>query len=207
MKPRSDPSDAAELDGYEVVVAVCGGIAAYKVCHVVSALAQRGAGVTVAMTRSARRFVGRATFGALSGRPVLTSLWTPAAYHDPQHVSLTEALDLLLVAPATYNVIGKVASGIADDAVSTLICSANGPVILAPAMNVRMWENPILQSNVAKLTELGYRIVGPGEGWLACRAVGAGRMAEPEEILDVVIKQLMSAPPKRLVKSEVRSEK
>ena len=82
-----------------------------------------------------------------------------------------------------------------------------GPVILAPAMNVRMWENPILQSSVAKLTELGYRMVGPGEGWLACRTVGSGRMAEPEEILDVVIKQLMSAPPKGLVKSEVRSEK
>jgi len=196
MKPRSDTPVSPELSGYEVVVAVCGGIAAYKVCHVVSALAQRGVGVTVAMTRAARRFVGEATFGALSGRPVLTSLWAPAAYYDPQHVRLTEALDALLVAPATYNMIGKIASGVADDVVSTLVCSAEAPILLAPAMNVRMWQNPVCQENVRRLSELGYRLVGPGEGWLACRDVGAGRMAEAEQILQALIGQLRSAPPK-----------
>lgn len=196
MTASKTPPDAADLAGYEVVVAVCGGISAYKVCHIVSKLVQRGAGVTVTMTEAATRFVGVATFGALSGRPVLDSLWTPAAYYDPQHVRQTECLDALLVAPATYNMIGKIASGIADDVVSTLVCSANGPAILAPAMNVRMWENPILQENVRRLVKLGYRIVEPGEGWLACRSLGAGRMAEPDVILQALVEQLKSKPPK-----------
>ncbi|MHC4066269.1 MAG: flavoprotein [Planctomycetota bacterium] len=204
MKARSEAPESAELDGYEVVVAVCGGISAYKVCYLVSALVQRGAGVTVAMTESATRFVGPTTFGALTGRPVLTSLWSPEGSYDPQHVSLTESLDALLVAPATYNIIGKIAHGIADDVVSTLVGAANSPVILAPAMNTRMWENPVLQANLQKLTELGYRMVPPGEGWLACRTVGAGRMAEPEEILEAVVQQVLSGKPRS---AEVRSEK
>ena len=201
---KSEATGSADLCGYEVVVAVCGGIAAYKVCYLVSALVQRGASVTVAMTEAATRFVGATTFAALSGKPVLTSLWTPQASADPQHVRLTEALDLLLVAPATYNVIGKIAGGIADDAVSTLISAANGPVLLAPAMNARMWENPILQANIRKLTELGYRVIGPGEGWLACGTIGPGRMAEPDEIVQALVEQLKSAPPK---KNRQRSEK
>lgn len=199
MTSRSEASGPADLDGYEVIVAVCGGIAAYKVCQVVSALVQRGAGVTVAMTESATRFVGPTTFGALCGRRVLTDLWSAEAYYDPQHVQVTEMADALLVAPATYNMIGKIAGGIADDLVSTLVSAASPGargVILAPAMNTRMWENPVLQQNVRKLEELGYRIIQPGEGWLACGTVGRGRMAEPEEILDVVGKQLKSTKPK-----------
>ena len=194
---KSSPGLPVDLGGYEVVVAVCGGIAAYKVCQVVSALVQRGAGVTVAMTEAGARFVGPTTFAALSGREVLTSLWTPAASVDPQHVRLTEALDALLVAPATYNMIGKMAAGLADDLVSTLVSAAEGPVLLAPAMNSRMWKNPILQANIRKLTELGYAFVGPGEGWLACRMVGPGRMADPEEILETLVRQLETAPPKK----------
>ncbi len=185
----------ADLQGYEVLVAVCGGIAAYKVCEVVSSLAQRGAGVTVAMTEAATRFVGAPTFAALSGRPVLTSLWTEQASADPQHIRLTESLDLLLIAPATYNVIGKVANGIADDAVSTLICASASPVVLAPAMNPRMWANPIFQANLKKLGEYGFETVGPSEGWLACRTIGRGRMAEADEINEVVAKRLKMSPP------------
>jgi phosphopantothenoylcysteine synthetase/decarboxylase len=196
MTARSDASESADLADYAVVVGVCGGIAAYKVCQVVSTLVQRGAEVTVAMTESAARFVGPTTFGALTGRAVLTSLWDPRAYYDPQHVSLTESLDALLIAPATYNMIGKLASGIADDLVSTLVSAADGPVILAPAMNARMWENPVLQANVRKLAELGYRVVAPGEGWLACGTVGPGRMAEAEEIMEVLVEQLKLAKPK-----------
>jgi phosphopantothenoylcysteine decarboxylase/phosphopantothenate--cysteine ligase len=180
-----------------VVVAVCGGIAAYKVCQVVSALVQRGAGVTVTMTEAAARFVGPATFGALSGRRVLTDLWSAEAYYDPQHVRVTEALDAVLVAPATYNMIGKLAGGIADDVVSTLVSAAGGPVILAPAMNTRMWENPILQQNLQKLRDLSYQVVEPGEGWLACRTVGSGRMAEPEQILEALVGLLRSKAPKK----------
>lgn len=193
----SEGRAAAGLSGYEVVVAVCGGIAAYKTCQVVSALVQGGAGVTVAMTDAGTRFIGPTTFAALTGRPVLTSLWTPEASADPQHVRLTEALDALLVAPATYNMIGKIAAGIADDVVSTLVSAADGPVLLAPAMNTRMWSNPINQANVRKLTELGYALIGPGEGWLACRLVGQGRMAEPDEILAALVTQLKSAPAKK----------
>ena len=196
-KVKSSPGLPVDLGGYEVVVAVCGGIAAYKVCQVVSALVQRGAGVTVALTEAAARFVGPTSFAALSGREVLTSLWTPAASADPQHVRLTEALDALLVAPATYNMIGKIAAGIADDVVSTLVSAAEGPVLLAPAMNTRMWENPILQANVGKLTELGYSVIEPGEGWLACGMVGPGRMADPEDILEALVRQLKTAPPKK----------
>ncbi|MCP4249434.1 MAG: hypothetical protein GY778_20520 [bacterium] len=200
MKPKPDPDPPDDLSGYEVVVGVCGGIAAYKVGQVVSTLIQRGASVTVAMTESATRFVGPTTFAALTGRPVITSLWTGPAAYDPQHVRLTEALDLLLLAPATYNMIGKLAGGIADDAVSTLAAAANSPVLLAPAMNTRMWENPVCRANVQKLTDLGYRLIDPGEGWLACRTIGPGRMAEAEEIVDVVTRQLRSGPAKAVAK-------
>ncbi len=197
MKLASDTSEALDLAAYEVIVAVCGGIAAYKVCESVSRLAQRGAGVTVAMTKAARRFVGPVTFQALTGRKVLTSLWRADHPQDVQHISLTDAADVMVVAPATANIIGKVASGIADDLVSTLIVSGSSPVIMAPAMNERMWANPIVQSNVARLTEHGYRFLGPGEGWLACRSVGPGRMVEAQEITEAVSALLKAAPPKR----------
>jgi len=185
-----------DLAGYEVLVCVCGGIAAYKVCEVVSKLVQRGAGVTVAMTRSAKKFVGTTTFQALTGRRVLTSLWSAADPDDVQHIALTGASDLVLVAPATANVIGKIAAGIADDVVTTLVISAASPVVLAPAMNDRMWANPIVQSNVATLKQHGFTMVGPGEGWLACRSIGPGRMAEASEILEAVTSKLKSQAPK-----------
>ncbi len=196
MSSRPDTPPQTDLVGYEVVVGVCGGIAAYKVCEVVSTLVQRGAGVTVAMTRSARRFVGATTFAALTGRSALTSMWRPEQAVDVRHITLTWEADLLLIAPATANIIGKIASGIADDLLSTAVMSSASPVVLAPAMNDRMWKNPILQNNVAALTEQGYRFIGPGEGWLACRSVGVGRMAEAGEILDVVVPMLKAQPPK-----------
>jgi len=182
----------SDLSGYEVLVCVCGGIAAYKVCEVVSKLVQRGAGVTVAMTRSARKFVGPTTIQALTGRRVLTGLWSADDPDDVQHIAMTGAADLVLVAPATANIIGKIASGIADDVVTTLVISAASPVVLAPAMNDRMWANAIVQSNVAALKKHGYTLVGPGEGWLACRSIGPGRMAEPTEILETVVGKLNS---------------
>ena len=194
--------EPAELSGYEVLVGVCGGIAAYKVCEVVSTLVQRGAGVNVAMTRAARKFVGPVTFQALTGRRVLTSLWQSGETADMQHITLSGASDLMLIAPATANIIGKIASGIADDLVSTLVVSAASPVVLAPAMNDRMWANPIVQDNVANLTERGYKLVGPGEGWLACGRVGPGRMAEASEILDCVIPMLKAKPAKKMASSK-----
>ena len=196
MSKRSDTSAPGELAGYEVLVCVCGGIAAYKVCDVVSKLVQRGAGVTVAMTDSAEKFVGPVTFQALTGRRVARSLWAPDEDHEVGHIGLSEAADLLLIAPATANIIGKIVGGIADDLVSTLITSAASPVVLAPTMNARMWANPIVQGNVARLAEMGYAFVGPEEGWLACRSVGPGRMSDPAGIVDVVVKMLTAHPPK-----------
>ena len=184
---------APTLKGRELIVAVCGGIAAYKVADAVSKLVQAGAGVTVAMTAEAQKFVGPLTFEALSGRKVRTGTFDLVDSSDPQHISLTERADLMLVAPATSNVIAKVACGLTDDLVSLMICASACPVVFAPAMNNRMWENAVTKENVAKLQKLGYGFIGPDEGWLACRNVGAGRMSEPQAIVDYVTKLLLTA--------------
>ena len=178
------------LKGREVVVAVCGGIAAYKVADVVSKLVQLGAGVTVCMTGEAQKFITPLTFEALSGRKVRTGTFDLVDTSDPQHIGLTERADLMLVAPATNNVIAKVAHGLCDDLVSLMVCAAACPVVFAPAMNNRMWDHPVAQENVAKLTALGYRFIGPDSGWLACRNVGAGRLSEPQRIVDDVVRML-----------------
>jgi phosphopantothenoylcysteine decarboxylase/phosphopantothenate--cysteine ligase len=178
------------LKGREIIVAVCGGIAAYKVADVVSKLVQAGAGVTVCMTRGAQKFVTPLTFEALSGRPVRVGTFSLVESSDPQHISLTERADVMLVAPATNNIIAKVAHGLCDDLVSLMICAAACPVVFAPSMNNRMWENPIAQENITKLTGLGYRFIGPESGWLACRNVGAGRLSEPQKIVDELISVL-----------------
>jgi phosphopantothenoylcysteine decarboxylase/phosphopantothenate--cysteine ligase len=185
------------LDGYEVLVAVCGGIAAFKTATLVSRLVQAGAGVSVAMTKSAQRFITPLTFESLTARPVFTSLWKSGERNDPQHLSLTESADLFIIAPATANIIGKITHGIADEVVSTLALSAASPLLLAPAMNTRMWENPAVQDNLQILERRGVKCVGPGEGWLACRTVGMGRMAEPEEILQEALALLKQSAPKR----------
>ncbi len=194
MKTISDTSTSDDLAGYEVLVCVCGGIAAYKVCELVSRLVQRGCGVTVAMTESACRFVGPVTFQALSGRRVLTNLWVSDEAYDVQHIEVNRLADLVCIAPATANILGKMAGGIADDLVSTLLISAAPPVVVAPTMNSRMWANPIVQQNIARLTELGHAFIGPKEGWLACRKVGPGRMAEAGEILETLVDKLKAKP-------------
>lgn len=184
------------LLGYEVLFCVTGGIAAFKAAALVSALVQRDCDVTVAMTRAARRFVTSTTFRALSGRPVHTSLWPNAASGDIQHLKLSESADLIVVAPATANVIGKLAGGLADDLVSSLLLGADCPLLLAPAMNERMWRHPAVQRNVRFLRDSGALFVGPGTGWQACRAVGPGRMSEPDELLAAITTQLKRNPPR-----------
>lgn len=202
MTPRNtNPIDSgaapgSSLAGYEVLVCVTGGIAAYKTATVVSTLVQRGSGVSVAMTRNARRFVGPVTFQALSGRAVHLDPWRPADAGDITHLKLSESADLAVVAPATADVIGKLAAGLADDLVSTLLLGAACPVMLAPAMNTRMWQNAAVQRNVAFLRDAGVRMVGPESGWQACRAVGIGRMSEPDEIVAAIIEQLRAAAPR-----------
>ncbi|HTW95563.1 MAG TPA: flavoprotein [Tepidisphaeraceae bacterium] len=199
--PDTPPAEESlSLMGRELVVAVCGGIAAYKVADLVSKLVQQGAGVTVAMTHGAQKFIAPLTFETLSGRRVHTSTFELVESSDPQHIAITERADLLVVAPATTNMIGKVASGICDDIVSLMICAAACPVVFAPAMNDRMWNNPISKANVARLKELGYRFIGPEEGWLACRNVGPGRLSDPADIIAGIAEMLKSSKPQRVRK-------
>lgn len=182
----NDPVLCDALRDATVVVGVTGGIAAYKACTLVSRLAQAGARVTVLMTPAAAKFVGPITFQALSGKPVYTSPWEHVEAHDPQHVALARAADAVIVAPCTMDCMAKLAHGMTDDVV-TLVLSAvdltHTPVLLAPSMNEAMWNQASTQRNARTLAEDGFRLVGPGEGWQACRTVGAGRMVEPEELL------------------------
>ncbi len=201
IQPQPDPVPRT-LKGREVIVAVCGGIAAYKVADVVSKLVQRGAGVTVCMTDEAQRFVTPLTFEALSGRKTRTGTFDLVDPTDTQHIGLTERADLLLVAPATANMLARVAHGFCDDLVSLMISASACPVVFAPAMNHRMWDNPIARENREKLASLGYHFIGPDSGWLACRNVGAGRMSEPQAIVDELTRMLTSSTGARLHHNE-----
>jgi len=178
-----------------ILVCVCGGIAAYKVCDVVSKLAQAKATVTVAMTPESLNFVGAATFQALTAQTVYTDLWTAMEGKDPQHIRLAQKVDLIVVAPCTANTMAKMANGIADELVSTILLASDPRrIVIAPSMNEGMWNHPATQRNAKRLVEDGYSFIGPGEGWQACRTVGVGRMAEPADIIEYVGKRLASAP-------------
>jgi phosphopantothenoylcysteine decarboxylase/phosphopantothenate--cysteine ligase len=186
---KSSP-EARPLEGREILVGVTGGIAAYKAAALVSRLVQAGAGVSVMMTEHATHFVGPATFQTLTGRPVHQDLWAAPEVYRTEHIALADRAHLVVVAPATANVIGKLACGIADDLVSTVLLAVKAPVILAPAMNAAMWQHPAVQANVETLRGRGVRFVGPEAGWLACGTEALGRMAEPEAILAEVIRAL-----------------
>jgi phosphopantothenoylcysteine decarboxylase len=165
----------------ELIIGVSGGIAAYKTAALVSSLVQDGHGVSVVMTRAARKFIGPATFRALTGRPVVSDAFD-AQHPLGAHIELAEKSELLCIAPASADLMAKAACGLADDLLSTLLLSFVGPVLLAPAMNYAMWEKPAVQRNIARLRDDGYQFVDPQEGWQSCRRVGMGRMAEPAEI-------------------------
>jgi phosphopantothenoylcysteine decarboxylase/phosphopantothenate--cysteine ligase len=166
----------------ELIVGVSGGIAAYKTAALVSSLVQRGHGVSVVMTRAARKFVGPATFRALTGRPVAIDVFERARFPLGAHIELAEKAHLFCIAPASANVIAKAAHGLADDLLSTLLLSFDGPILFAPAMNIAMWEKKSVQRNIATLRSDGCDFVGPQEGWQSCRRSGMGRMAEPADI-------------------------
>lgn len=170
------------MNGRELVIGVTGGIAAFKTAALVSRLVQNGAGVTVAMTAAARRFVGPTTFRALTGRPVSLDMFDNLDRPLGAHIELARQAELLCIAPATANFLAKAAVGIADDLLSTLYLSFTGKVLIAPAMNTEMWAKPSVVRNVAQLREDGVRMIGPEEGWLSCRTAGTGRMASPESI-------------------------
>lgn len=173
----------------KLLLGVSGGIACYKACAVVSRLTQTGWDVKVMMTDAATRFVTPITFEALSGNHVYTSLWETGEFPHTAHIELARWADRVLIAPATANLIGKLANGLCDDLVSTVLTAVprDTPRHVAPAMNADMWANPIVQRNVKTLRdELGYQLIGPAEGWQACRTAGAGRMAEAEEIVEAM---------------------
>lgn len=169
--------------GNRVLLCVCGGIAAYKSADLVRRLRDAGAEVQVAMTDSAQRFVGAQTFQALSHLPVRTSLWDAQAEAAMGHLELAGWAQRVVVAPATANTLAKLAHGLADDLVSTLCLATEAPLLVAPAMNHRMWRHPATQANIATLLARGVRMVGPNDGPLAEGESGPGRMAEPAEIV------------------------
>jgi phosphopantothenoylcysteine decarboxylase/phosphopantothenate--cysteine ligase len=165
-----------------VILGVGGGIAAYKSCELVRLLVKGGASVHVVMTPNATRFVGPLTFQALSGHPVLVDLLDPASEASYGHLDLARRADLLVVAPATADLLARLRAGMGDDAVTTTALACTCPVLLAPAMNTRMWEGPAVQENVAALLARGWHVVGPASGELADGDVGAGRLADPADI-------------------------
>ncbi len=184
------PTPDRPLAGREVLVGVTGGIAAYKTAALVSRLVQAGAGTSVMMTEHATRFVGPLTFQALTGRPVHTSLWQAAEMPRTEHIALADRAHLVVIAPATANLIGKLACGIGDDLVSTVLLAIDVPLVLAPAMNINMWQHPAVEANVETLRTRHVRLVGPESGWLACGTEAHGRMAEPETIYRAVLDAL-----------------
>lgn len=181
------------LEGRTVVVGVSGSIAAYKAAEVVSQLVQRGARVPVVMTEAAAKFVGPLTFQTLTRIRVLVDPLDPETVIDATHIRLTDEADAVLVAPATANVIAKMAHGLADDALTSLLLAVRCPVLVAPAMNVRMWENAAVQRNLKAVRELGMRVVEPGEGFLACGTYAKGRLAEPAAIVAELEKTLCAS--------------
>lgn len=172
------------MSGTDILIGVCGGVASYKTADLVSKLVQRGARVSVIMTPSAEKFIGRTTFEALTGRPVRLEIFSPTEHFIGEHIGLGRKAELFIIAPTTADMLAKLAQGHADDLVSLTAQTVTCPVLLAPAMNNEMWVKPPVQRNVAQVLADGLHVVGPADGWLSCGNVGPGRMAEPAEILD-----------------------
>jgi len=171
------------LKGKKIVLGVTGGIAVYKAVDLVSKLRKEGAEVRVVMTESAAKFVTPLTFKEISGNAVAVSMWAEAQEFNVEHIALADWADFMVVAPATANILAKAANGIADDLLSTVLLASKTPIILCPAMNCQMYDNPITQNNLKKLADYGFIIMQPGTGRLACGTSGKGRLPEPAEII------------------------
>lgn len=176
-----------ELQGKRIVLGVTGGIAAYKAAELVRLLGKQGADVQVAMTAGATHFVTTTTFQALSGKPVFADQWDERMPNAMAHIDLSRQADLILIAPASADFLARIANGLADDLLATMVLARTCPLLVAPAMNLQMWENPATRRNVSRLAEDGVKIIGPASGEQACGEVGAGRMLEPEEIVEEVL--------------------
>jgi len=186
------------LKGYRVLLGVSGGIAAYKAALLCSRLVQAQTRVSVVMTAHAQRFVAPLTFTTLAGQRVYTDLFHAQQDYQPEHISLSQHSDLIIVAPATANIIAKAANGICDDLLSTLLVAADPhDLLLAPAMNDHMWNHPATQKNTQTLRDWGVQLIGPATGMLACGTQGIGRMSEPDDIFNAAATRLITKPPKR----------
>ena len=179
------------LNNINILLGVSGGVAAYKAVDLASKLNAAGARVNTVMTENACRLVGEASFAAVTGSAVFTSFWNTTEEYKIGHIALVDWADIIVVAPATANIIGKIANGICDDLLSTVLCAAwrliqSEAAFLAPAMNNDMWNNPAVQRNIATVSEMGFQLIGPVEGRLACGTEGIGRMSEPQDILKVI---------------------
>ncbi|MBW2673970.1 MAG: bifunctional phosphopantothenoylcysteine decarboxylase/phosphopantothenate--cysteine ligase CoaBC [Deltaproteobacteria bacterium] len=174
------------LKDKKIVLGITGGIAAYKAAILTREFIKRGATVKVIMTPNAARFITPLTLQTLSGNPVYTDMFSLSGDWDIHHISLAQAADIVVIAPATYNIIGKIASGIADDLLSTTVAATKAPVLICPAMNVNMYDNPVLRSNIDRLSALGYLFMDAESGELACKADGAGRLPDPADIVEKV---------------------
>lgn len=171
------------MQGREILMGVTGGIAAYKIADLTSKLVQAGANVTVAMTASATKFIGPTTFEALTGRPVYVDLFDPVEHFRGEHIGLAKRAALYVIAPATADIIAKLAQGHADDLVSTLALTVTCPILIAPAMNTEMWRKPPVIRNLRQVESDGMTVLQPEDGWLSCGQIGPGRMCEPAAIL------------------------
>ncbi len=181
------------LDNLNILLGVSGGIAAYKVVDLAGKLTAAGARVNTVMTENACRLIGPKSFEAVTCSTVFTSLWSMPEEYKVGHIALVDWSYIVVVAPATANIIGKIANGICDDLLSTILCAAwrlieSEAALLAPAMNNNMWNNPAVQRNVKAVKERGFQLIGPVEGRLACGAEGIGRLSEPEDILKTIEK-------------------
>jgi phosphopantothenoylcysteine decarboxylase/phosphopantothenate--cysteine ligase len=179
------------LENLNILLGVTGGIAAYKAVDLASKLTARGARVSTVMTESACRLVGPKSFEAVTQSAVYTTMWNTPEEYEINHIALVDSADVVVVAPATANIIGKTANGICDDLLSTVLCACwprieSGAALLAPAMNDQMWANPVVQNNVKTVKELGFQLIGPVEGRLACGTEGLGRMSEPQDIAEAI---------------------
>ena len=175
------------LENRCIVLGITGGIAAYKAADLTSRLKKLGADVRVIMTHSAEKFISPLTLQTLSQNPVALDMFEEPKSWEVRHIALAQAADIFVIAPCTANVLGKIASGIADDMLTTTVMATRAPILLAPAMNTQMYENPIVQENLSKLSHLGYTIIAPESGRLACGDVGTGKLADPERIADAVL--------------------
>ena len=187
--PMQQQRKSSKVISKTVILGISGAIAAYKAADLASTLKQAGHKVQAVMTANALRFITAETLYALTGNPVITTLFKESSQPIP-HISITESADLVILAPATANLIGKIANGIADDILTSTVMASTAPKLVVPTMNVEMWKNPLLQRNLKTLQEVGYHIVEPAEGWLACGTVGKGRYPDNKLILEQASKFL-----------------